>query len=252
MQDILALADRYREELRKSRPFTDAHLLEEIRKYYRVGLTYTSNALEGNTLTESETKILLEDGITAGQGKPLRYVFEALGHARSYDYMFSLIGKKRVEIDDIFQLHKLFYSMIDEGNAGRLRTVPVVITGSAYKTSSPAKLEDEMEKLGEWMRSAEAKEHPVVYAAELHKNFVFIHPFIDGNGRVARLLMNMVLIQNGYMPAVIAPILRTDYIALLEKAHKTPEPFTRFIAERVIDTARDMMRLLDIPLPKQT
>lgn len=89
----------------------------------------------------------------------------------------------------------------------------------------------------------------VEFAAQLHKRFVFIHPFIDGNGRLSRLLMNTALIQDGYMLAVIPPVLRQDYISLLERAHRDDKPFIEFIAERVLESEKDMMRLLHIPRP---
>jgi Fic family protein len=92
--------------------------------------------------------------------------------------------------------------------------------------------------------------HPVEFAALLHKRFVCIHPFIDGNGRIARLLMNTALIQDGYMPAVIPPILRREYMSLLEQAHTDDRPFMDFVAERVLETEKDVMRLLHIPALK--
>lgn len=90
----------------------------------------------------------------------------------------------------------------------------------------------------------ESKLHPVVLAAQAHKRFVFIHPFIDGNGRVSRLLMNLCLLRHGYTLAIIPPILRGEYIALLEKAHTDDAPFEAFIAERVLETQKDILRML--------
>ena len=81
------------------------------------------------------------------------------------------------------------------------------------------------------------------------KRFVFIHPFKDGNGRIARLLLNTALIQDGYLVAVIPPVLRYEYIELLEKAHRDDKPFELFIAERVIESQKEIMRLLHIPIP---
>jgi Fic family protein len=89
----------------------------------------------------------------------------------------------------------------------------------------------------------------VRFAAQLHKRFVFIHPFKDGNGRIARLLMNTALIQDGYLLAVIPPVLRQEYIELLEKAHINDKPFEQFVAERVIESEKEIMRLLHIPFP---
>lgn len=240
--------DRYKAEIDRVRPF-EGSLLDEIRNYYRVGLTWTSNAIEGNTLTESETKILLEDGLTAG-GKPLRDTFETIGHARAYDFMFSLLHAQTITETDILTMHKLFYSDIDSRQAGQYRTTPVIITGSKYPVSMPEQIKPDMQKLLHWMKNERAHLHPVIFAAELHRKFVFIHPFIDGNGRLARLLMNTALIQAGFLPAVIAPVIRHEYITLLEKAHRDAVPFWEFIAQQTLESTKDMMRLLQIPFPK--
>ena len=104
-----------------------------------------------------------------------------------------------------------------------------------------------MEKLFAWVESGRSALHPVEFAAQLHKRFVFIHPFIDGNGRLARLLMNTALIQDGYMLAIIPPILRQEYIRLLEQAHTSDRAFIDFIAERVLESEKEVIRLLNIP-----
>ena len=101
-----------------------------------------------------------------------------------------------------------------------------------------------MDEFIAWLNKNENKLHPVTLAAEVHKRFVFIHPFIDGNGRVARLLMNLILIRHGYPVAIIPPILRSEYITLLEIAPRTPEKFIDFIVDREIDTLRELLRLL--------
>lgn len=106
-------------------------MLKQVRDFFRISTTWSSNALEGNTLTISETKVLLENGITVG-GKSLRETLEAYGHSRAYDYMFCLIDKKTILESDIKELHRLFYSGISESKAGVYRTVRVVITGSSY------------------------------------------------------------------------------------------------------------------------
>jgi Fic family protein len=95
----------------------------------------------------------------------------------------------------------------------------------------------------DWLQSHEKIMHPASFAAEAHKNFVFIHPFIDGNGRVARLLMNLCLMRRGYTIGIIPPILRSEYINLLEKAHTDDRPFIKFIAARLLETQRDLLRL---------
>lgn len=216
-------------------------LLSQLRAYYRVGLTWSSNALEGNSLTESETKVVLEDGLTVG-GKPLRDYYEATGHAKAYDHMYALLTSPAITQEDILTLHRLFYGSIDEAQAGDYRKQAVFISGSEYPTTAWEKVPEEMKAFLAWLNTSSL--HPVELAAQAHKRFVFIHPFIDGNGRVARLLMNLCLLRHGYTLAVIPPVLRGEYIALLERAHKNDEPFMEFIADRVLETQKDLLRLL--------
>lgn len=217
--------------------------LKSLREYYRVGLTYTSNALEGNSLTESETKVVIEDGLII-EGKPLRDHYEAVGHAKAYDYIYQITEKEGLTEEDILNLHRLFYQQIDPEKAGQYRNVKVYISGSRYAVSAVSKIPAEMQKLVEWYNQNEKKLHPVELASELHKRFVFIHPFIDGNGRMARLLMNLSLLRNGYTIAIIPAILRHEYIYSLETTHTRPEVFTDFIADRVIATQLDLLRLM--------
>lgn len=244
---LIEKVERYQAAINKVRPF-EGHMLNEIKAYYRVGLTWSSNALEGNTLTETETKVLLEDGLTAG-GKPLKDTFEALGHAQAYDFMFSLLHPRQITEADALTMHQMFYQDIDKAYAGQYRNKQVFITGSKYPLCKPDRIANEIGELFAWVATSRDKFHPVEFAAQIHKRFVFIHPFIDGNGRVSRLLMNTALIQDGYMLAIIPPILRQEYINLLELAHKDDRPFMDFIAERVYETQKEIMRLLHIPFP---
>lgn len=238
----LQLCDELKKELDAFRPFSP-ETLHSLHEYYRVGLTYASNALEGNSLTESETKIVIEEGLTV-QGKPLRDVYEAIGHAEAYDYLEKVAVDKTIEIADSLKLHELFYRRIDPDQAGKFRQQKVFISGSHYPLPHPEELPTLMEKLVQWLADNELKLHPVKLAAELHRRFVFIHPFVDGNGRVARLLMNLMLMRHGYFITVIPPILRTEYISLLEKAHHDASEFTDFIIDREIETQRELLRLI--------
>ena len=245
---IYKTIDLYKKEIDKHRPFV-GDMLKQIKAYYKIGLTWSSNALEGNTYTESETKVLLEDGLTVG-GKPLRETFEVLGHGKAYDFMFTLIKGKEITEEHVLTMHKLFYEDIEENYAGKYRNINVIITGSKYPVTDYNNINFEMSELFNWINNNRQNYHPVEFAALLHKRFVFIHPFKDGNGRVARLLMNTALIQDGYLLAIIPPILRNDYIALLEKAHKNDKAFVEFIAERVKESEKEIMRLLHIEIPK--
>ena len=246
LMDYFNKIDLYQRTINELRPF-EGELLEQIKDFYRLGLTWTSNAIEGNSLTESETKVIIEDGLTVG-GRPLRDTFEAIDHAKAFDYMFTLLTNKEITEENILYLHKLFYQNIDKDYAGRYRDIPVIISGSSYPVANKDNIKNEIEELCKWIKTKRKKYHPVEFAAILHKKFVFIHPFKDGNGRVARLLMNTALIQEGFLPALIPPILRSEYISLLEKAHRDDREFIHFIAERELESQKDLLRLLHISL----
>ncbi len=242
MIQILSEIDKLQEEINSYRPLP-ANTLKQLKEYYRVGMTYTSNALEGNSLTETETKVILEDGITIG-GKPIKDYYEALGHSEAYDYIYTLAKDKGITEEDIKKLHKFFYHRIDETQAGKYRKEKVFISGSKYPMPGPEKVPGLMKEFIEKVKDLEKKSHPVEYCALVHKETVFIHPFIDGNGRVARLAMNLILLQKNYCIAIIPPILRRDYIQALEKAHTDDKEFKEFIARTVRETQKDYLRLL--------
>ena len=241
--------DANKEAMDVVRPFA-GESLRQLREYFRIGLTWTSNALEGNSLTEIETKVLLEDGLTIG-GKPLRDTLEAIGHSHAYDYMFGLLGERRITVEDIKMLHHLFYKSIDGPKAGVWRDSSIIVTGSDYEFPAPTELEGLMTELASWIDAERGNMHPVHFAAMLHLKFVTVHPFVDGNGRVARLLMNTALIQDGYMIAVIPPILRADYLSSIRQYQQQgePAPFCSLVAERVLESEKEIMRLLHIPFP---
>lgn len=253
MEYHIQRAELCKREISKCRPF-EGEMSDEIRGFYRISTTWASNALEGNTLTIGETKVLLEDGITVG-GKPLKDTLEACGHAEAYDYMFTLLQHKGIRLDDILTLHRLFYQKIDIQSAGQYRNIPVRISGSEIILPPASKIPAEMNKFDTWMRENEHTMHPVVYAAELHRRFVEIHPFKDGNGRTARLLMNVAFIQNGYLPCVISPQLRLEYLQALEASHDVPgrkgqpEKFISFVAEMETETEKDFIRSMGLEMP---
>lgn len=242
MKNLFKEIDLLQHQINEHRPLSP-QVLKQIREYFRVGFTYASNAIEGNTLTESETKVVLEDGITIG-GKPLRDHLEAIGHAKAYDYIFdTLLKKKDISEDDFKKLHSLFYQNIDQARAGVYRKELAYISGSDYPIPLPQQLSELMLRLPSTLKALRKKYHPVEFSALAHKEFIFIHPFIDGNGRVARLIMNLILLQEGYTIAVIPPELRKDYIASLEKAHENDADFIQFIALRVRDTQEKYLRI---------
>ncbi len=241
MNSIYKQIDELQQKINAHRPLSD-ELVKQIREYYRIGLTYSSNAIEGNSLTESETKVILEDGITIG-GKRLIEHLEALGHSDAYTYLYTLIKGSAINEDDIKKLHHLFYFRIDEQNAGVYRKTRAIITGSKYPLPDPSSLSEHMKKFIMQLKVLRKEKHPVEAAALAHKEFVFIHPFVDGNGRVARLLMNLILLQEGYEIAIIPPLLRNEYIRALEKAHTDDGDFKLFISKMVKETQQDYVRL---------
>ena len=132
---LLQQLDENQQALNTYRPFTEPHVLRELQKFYRVDATYSSNALEGCTYTLSETKILLEDGLTAG-GKPMREAYAVLGHAKAFDHMFTLMHNKVLTEEDMLTMHGLLAGGLEnDATAGKFRDVPVFITGSKYETA---------------------------------------------------------------------------------------------------------------------
>ncbi|MCB9988295.1 MAG: Fic family protein [Rhodospirillales bacterium] len=203
--------------LDKYRPLPDA-LVNNLDEWFRVELTYTSNAIEGNTLTRRETALVVEKGLTVG-GKSLIEHLEATNHAQALDWVKDQVDRKPQALteDDILKIHNIILKGIDDENAGHYRNVPVRISGSSVVLPNPAKVPNLMADMQAWLRS-EKKLHPVELAAEAHYRLVTIHPFVDGNGRTARLLMNMILMMEGYPPAIIRKRDRLAYIGALEKA----------------------------------
>jgi Fic family protein len=206
-----------KELLNKHRPF-DSALINNLDEWFRVELTYTSNAIEGNTLTRRETALVVEKGLTVG-GKSLIEHLEATNHAQALDWVKKQIQRKPQNIveNDILNIHNMILKGIDDENAGHYRSIAVRISGSSVILPNPAKVPDLMHNLQKWLKSTK-KLHPVELAAEVHYRLVTIHPFVDGNGRTARLLMNMMLMMEGYPPAIIRKRDRAAYIGALEKA----------------------------------
>ncbi len=214
--DLEGLAKKKR-QLDRLRPLSPP-LVANLDEWFRVELTYTSNALEGNTLTRRETAVVLEKGLTIG-GKTLREHLEATNHAQALDLIRTLIQKKPadVRLSDILEIHSIILQGIDPLGAGRLRSIPARISGSLVVLPNPRKVSGLMDQFANWLTSKTAL-HPVTFAAEAHYQLVTIHPFVDGNGRTARLLMNLLLMMRGYPPAVIRPVDRLAYISALENA----------------------------------
>jgi Fic family protein len=255
MQTLLNRIDETKALIDRHRPLTPEEV-KELDAYFRIGTTYSSNALEGNSLTLTETKVLLEDGLTAS-GKPLRDCYEAVGHAEAYDFMLETARSEPLEFSEniILCIHKLFYRGIDLEKAGVYRDHQVFITGTEYVPPKAADIPGLMMDFTDELNDERKRLHPVMLAAFAHRRLVDIHPFTDGNGRTARLLMNLILVSRGYQIVSIPPILRHDYIGALEAARSANdlagERFAMFIAECEAEAQRDYCRMFRIEPPKR-
>jgi len=247
LQKLFAEIDRIKSEIDARRPLL-AETARSLRDYYRVGLTYASNAIEGNSLDLAETKVVIEDGLTIG-GKPMRDHLEAIGHAEAYDRMVELAGAKQITEEDVRELHRLFYRRIDDKQAGNYRASQVFITGTEFKPPKAKDVPKLMARLFRELPAARRKMHSVTFASHLHLQLTTIHPFVDGNGRTARLAMNVALMQKGYPVIIIPPIRRGDYIRAQERENlrrvkKEADSFESFVAEIVRDAMWDYLRMI--------
>lgn len=235
--------DEQKKEIDFYRPLS-AEQSKQLKDHFKIGLTYSSNALEGNTLTLIETKVIIEDGLTIG-GKSLTEIDEATGHARAYDFIFELIQNETITLIEILKIHRLFYQNIDPDNAGTYRTQKVFISGMDVTLPEPDKIESLMLQFEKDLISLKEKLHPIVYAATVHNKFVTIHPFMDGNGRTARLLMNLLLMKAGYSITIIPPVYRSDYISCAYQGNKgKDEPFINLLSCMVYESQKEYLKLL--------
>jgi Fic family protein len=212
--NLLTLKKKRLDAIRPLKP----ELVQNLEEWFRVELTYTSNAIEGNTLTRQETAVVLEKGLTVG-GRTLREHLEASNHAKALDWLKMIASNPRSKVGEkeILEIHALLLKGIDDLNAGRFRSVPVRIAGSSFVLPNPRKVTELMGAFTTWLHRSHDS-HPASIAAQAHYRLVTIHPFVDGNGRTARLLMNLLLMQRGYPPAFIRTRERLAYLNALEKA----------------------------------
>jgi Fic family protein len=225
IQEALKRIDEKKKKVDLVRPLPP-ELVKNLQEWLAVEFTYTSNAIEGNTLSFSETALVVEKGITIA-GKTVREHLEAINHAQAIDFIIDLARKKQTDLalDDILAIHKIVLQKIDDMHAGVFRKVMVKVTGSRTVFPNPVKVPFLMVDFMSWLHSVQ--DHPVIVAALAHYKLVTIHPFIDGNGRTARLLMNLLLLQHGYPLAIIKKEQRSEYIAAIEYARETDD-FDKF------------------------
>ena len=193
-----------------------ADVVSELRHRYEVALTHHSTAIEGNTLTQSETQIVIEKGITIG-GKSLTEHLEIIGHKEALDFILEIAeSSTRIGQREIREIHSLVMKGQGNGDSGGYRTLDVKAAGTEYVYPSHLKVPELMDGFAAWLNEPQTQ-HPVEFASEAHVRFVTIHPFRDGNGRVGRLLMNLLLVRSGYPIAVIHVENRPEYIGALEE-----------------------------------
>lgn len=237
--------DKKKEILDSKRPLPE-YTVKSIREHLNLEWTYNSNAIEGNTLTLMETKVVLE-GITVG-GKTMREHLEVINHREAILYVEEIVRDKEPLTEwQIKNIHRLVLKGINDNYAGNYRDQQVIISGARHRPPEPFLIKEKMEELINWYNVDAAALHPVEKAAMLHIIFVGIHPFIDGNGRTSRLLLNLELMKSGYPPIVIRAENRNKYYEALDKAHTTGDSkdFIELVAgeeDRILNFYLDLIK----------
>jgi Fic family protein len=238
-----------KKELDSLRPFSKASL-NRLKENFNVEATYNSNAIEGNSLTKSETRLVIEEGITIG-GKSIREHFEAINHNEAINYIEKLASKNaKITKETICKLNDIILTNIEKEEKGIYRLRKVHIEGACFIPPMPKLIPKQMDDFILWLDNNK-KMNIVDYIALAHEKFTFIHPFIDGNGRCARLLINLLLMQKGYPPIVILKNERAKYIRTLDLAHDNKYiAFVNFIGrniERALVLWIDVLKIQDNP-----
>lgn len=226
--------DQLKAKLDAHRPLP-ATVLTNLHENLVLNWTYHSNAIEGNTLTLKETKVALE-GITVG-GKTLREHFEAINHREAILFLEEQVQQQAPVSEWLIKaLHQLVLKNIDNDNAGQYRRYNVLISGAEHAPPEAMLVPEQMQQFVAWATNEAPSLHPVEAAARIHGELVKIHPFVDGNGRTSRLLMNLTLMRAGLPATIITVEQRLDYYQTLDIAHTTGnyQPFVELVAKAVI------------------
>lgn len=245
LNELLDQADVLKNTLDGYRDWDQKRVQEALNIEY----TYDSNRIEGNTLTLRETDLVIHKGLTVG-GKPMVEHLEAINHYEAVE-MIRDLAQQKTELTSfsLMTLHSLVLRGIDKANAGQLRKVPVMISGSRHTPPQPWQLDKLMEDYFRFYNDQKDSLHPILLAAELHEQLVTIHPFIDGNGRTARLVMNLVLLQFGFPIAIIHGDTETRlaYYAALERCNlqQDKKGFHCLIALAVIESIQRLLKLVE-------
>lgn len=215
--NLLRSIEGKKHELDTFRPFPP-ELVRKLDEQFTLEWIYNSNAIEGNTLSLRETDLVINRGLTIGN-KTLKEHFEALNHKEGIQFLYDFVKKKK-ELDEtvILEIHKIILKNMSDAEGGHYRNVNVMIRGAVHIPPSAVKIPKLMTEFVEWYYEHRSKLPAVELAGWLHYKMVYIHPFADGNGRTARLIMNLILLQNGYPPAVILNLDRKKYYRVLKEA----------------------------------
>ncbi len=233
LQAHLDTVDRKQRRIDDARPLPPA-TLRSLEDDFTIRYAHATTALEGNTLTLSETQVVLEKGITIG-GKTVREHLEVLNMRDALGWLRG-VAKSSEPVTDrtILEMHRIIMAGILKEEAGFLRRQPVYIRGSNQVPPNWVKVPDLMEGLSERINQGRGEDHPVVFAAQVHLELVGIHPFVDGNGRTARLLTNLLLMRSGYPPAIYSATERREYLDAIREADSgSPDRFIALTAEAV-------------------
>lgn len=247
LETLVAGIEQKKLELDRLRPLSTS-ALAQLQKHYDVDLTYTSNAIEGNTLTLRETAEVIEHGVTVG-GKSLRDHLEAVDHYDALLWMRELAASATpVDENAVCELHRRIVARSQPGIAGIYSRNPRRIAGSNVVFPNPAKIPQLMEQFGAWLNAAPADP---ASAFDAHYRLTAIHPFSDGNGRTARLLMNLLLIRGGHPPVAVRPEDRKAYLDSLERASLAEDmvPYQTLMHERLDATLAEYSSVLREALP---
>jgi Fic family protein/plasmid maintenance system antidote protein VapI len=244
IKSILVDIDKLKKQLDKKRQFDSYRIAQALELEY----TFESNRIEGNTLTLKETDLIVNEGLTIS-GKSMREHLEAINHKEAIAYIKHIIDKNtEITEREVLAIHNLILRGIDQDNAGRYRSVQVMIKGSSYTPPAPYFLAPQMEDYYYWYQTAKSRLHPVLLAAEMHERLVTIHPFIDGNGRTSRLVMNLILLKHGYVIANIKGDAksRMKYYNTLEKAQTEGDKsaFIELVAEYELQALERYVQIL--------
>ncbi len=222
-----------RRELDDLRPLPK-NVLGKLKKQFAIELAYNSNAIEGNTLTLKETQLVIEEGITV-KGKPLREHFEAINHQKAFELLEGIVNKKSKITEDVIKdMHKIILSGIDDDYAGRYRNINVRILGAIKSPPRFEKVPKKMKEYVDYVNTNPDKLNVIELSALIHYGLVEIHPFTDGNGRTARLLMNLFLMRHGYPVTMVLKVDRKKYYSRLKEADKGDvSPFVDFTGRAV-------------------